>query len=200
MDCVNVDTPSDWRLLNNLPDSRSISIHEDDCIVIWNFNWPEAHPADIASPLTDCCGETHSSVHFCCSGKKYSTCEQIDREVNTELIYQFPLHSAENAINGGKRFSEFLNSAPESFIEVNAYNCTAALWDREGKEKCSIPTPQMGSFQPGVVCWVSGKYWSLEGYPTRSVESTRRHIRTLGQGKYIFVSLWARSAFATVNG
>ena len=87
--------------------------------------------------------------------RKYSTCEQIDREVNAELIYWFPLHLA---LNGGKWLSECLNSASESFlIEFKAYNCTAALWDREGKEKCSIAAPQMGSFEPGVVCRVSGK-------------------------------------------
>ena len=162
MDCVNVDTPSVWRLLNNLPDSRFVSIHEDDCIGFWNFNWPEAHPADMASPpnrLVRLLLRRDTLLCYCKLvhqwERKYSTCEQIDREVNAELIYWFPLHLA---LNGGKWLSECLNSASESFlIEFKAYNCTAALWDRVGKEKCSIAAPQMGSFEPGVVCRVSGK-------------------------------------------
>ena len=41
--------------------------------------------------------------------------------------------------------------------EFKVYNSTAALWDREGKERCSVSTPDMDMFEPVVVCWsISG--------------------------------------------
>ena len=82
---------------------------------------------------------------------------QMNREGNTELICQFPLRSSENSNQRLK--STFANSfglCPSDIRvtpEFKVYNSTAALWDREGKERCSISTPEMDGFEPRVVCW-----------------------------------------------
>ena len=82
---------------------------------------------------------------------------QMNREGNTKLICKFPLRSSENSNQRLK--STFANSfglCPSDIRvtpEFKVYNSTAALWDREGKVRCSISTPQMDGFEPRVVCW-----------------------------------------------
>ena len=81
---------------------------------------------------------------------------QMDREGNTEPICQLPLHSAENSNKKNQGLKSTFVLCPSEIrviAEFKVYNSTAALWDREGKVRCSISTPQMDGFEPRVVCW-----------------------------------------------